>query len=151
MWLCCVGSSPTSQLTGKLDLSFDQHPGQENKHMYTLTDNEVASLTREFTGRPTSLFAADMEASRETLDREIRGKSVLTIGGAGTIGSSYIKQMLPFEPRRMLVVDTNENGLCRADSRRSQLTPESARGLHDLSNGSRPSADAEDDRARRSV
>ena len=79
--------------------------------MFNLTDTEVAALTRTITGRPQSMFAKDIEDSRAELDAEIRGKSVLVIGGAGTIGSSYIKQLLAFEPARVLVVDTNENGL----------------------------------------
>lgn len=36
----------------------------------------------------------------------------LVIGGAGTIGSNYIKNLLKFfEPSSLVVVDTNENGL----------------------------------------
>ena len=38
-------------------------------------------------------------------------KKVLIIGGAGTIGSSYIKQILKFKPSKIVVVDINENGL----------------------------------------
>ena len=38
-------------------------------------------------------------------------KNVLIIGGAGTIGSSYIKQILKFKPSKITVVDINENGL----------------------------------------
>ena len=37
------------------------------------------------------------------------GKSVLVIGGAGSIGSSFIKVLLPFKPASLVVVDTNEN------------------------------------------
>ena len=37
--------------------------------------------------------------------------SVLVIGGAGSIGSNYIKQLLKFKPKRIFVVDINENGL----------------------------------------
>ena len=37
--------------------------------------------------------------------------SVLVIGGAGSIGSNYIKQLLKFKPKRIVVVDINENGL----------------------------------------
>lgn len=79
--------------------------------MFTLTDADIADLTRNITGRPSSLFAADMQSTRGLLDEQIRGTSVLVIGGAGTIGASYIEQMLPFRPSRLLVVDTNENGL----------------------------------------
>ena len=32
------------------------------------------------------------------------------IGGAGTIGSSYIKQILKYKPSKITVVDINENG-----------------------------------------
>ena len=35
----------------------------------------------------------------------------LIIGGAGTIGSNYLKQILKFKPSKIVVVDTNENGL----------------------------------------
>ena len=37
------------------------------------------------------MFAADIEANRNILTREIRGKKVCVIGGAGSIGSSFIK------------------------------------------------------------
>ena len=33
------------------------------------------------------------------------------IGGAGSIGSSFIKALLRFEPKQLIVVDLNENGL----------------------------------------
>ena len=36
---------------------------------------------------------------------------ILVIGGAGTIGSNYIKQILSFKPSKIIVVDINENGL----------------------------------------
>jgi len=41
----------------------------------------------------------------------ILDSSILVIGGAGTIGSSYIKQILKFKPSKIIVVDINENGL----------------------------------------
>lgn len=61
--------------------------------------------------RPESYFAADILANAPALRQAIAGKSVLVIGGAGTIGSSYIRALLPFEPKRVIVVDTDENGL----------------------------------------
>ena len=57
------------------------------------------------------MFAADIEANKDTLTREIKGKSVCVIGGAGSIGSSFIKAILRFEPKSVVVVDLNENGL----------------------------------------
>ena len=91
--------------------------------MNCFTEREIAALTRQITGRPQSLFAHDIEACRDALSLQIRGQSVLVIGGAGTIGSSYIKQLLPFEPASVAVVDTNENGLAELirDLRSSDL------------------------------
>ena len=63
------------------------------------------------TFRPTSMFAQDIEANKEQLSREIEGKSVCVIGGAGSIGSSFIKAVLRFRPGKLIVVDLNENGL----------------------------------------
>lgn len=63
------------------------------------------------TGRQTSMFAQDIHNNREALAAEIQGKSTLVIGGAGTIGSSFIRAVLPFKPRKLTVVDINENGL----------------------------------------
>ena len=63
------------------------------------------------TKRDSSLFLPDIEANKEELSRRIEGKSVLVIGGAGSIGSSFIKALLPFKPQSIVVVDTNENAL----------------------------------------
>lgn len=63
------------------------------------------------TKRPVSMFAADIEANKETLSKEIKDKKVCVIGGAGSIGSSFIKAVLRFEPKSVVVVDLNENGL----------------------------------------
>lgn len=63
------------------------------------------------TKRQESLFESDIQANKAVLTEKIAGKSVLVIGGAGTIGSSYIKAILKFKPGKLYVVDTNENGL----------------------------------------
>lgn len=63
------------------------------------------------TGRPSSMFEEDIKANSEKLTVEIKGKKVCVIGGAGSIGSSFIKAILRFEPQSMVVVDLNENGL----------------------------------------
>lgn len=57
------------------------------------------------------MFAPDIEANRQQLTAEIEGRSVLVIGGAGTIGSSFLRALLPFRPGRVVVVDISENGL----------------------------------------
>ncbi|MBR3551333.1 MAG: polysaccharide biosynthesis protein, partial [Bacteroidales bacterium] len=68
-------------------------------------------ISENITFREKSMFLQDIESNREQLTREIEGKSVLVIGGAGTIGSSYIRALLPFKPSKLVVVDISENGL----------------------------------------
>lgn len=68
-------------------------------------------ISDSITMRPQSLFETDIENNKETLSREIKDKSVCVIGGAGTIGSSFIRAVLPFKPSKLVVIDLNENGL----------------------------------------
>lgn len=68
-------------------------------------------ISESVTGRKRSLFIKDIKNNKEALRREIEGKKVLVIGGAGSIGSSFIKAILPFRPSKLTVVDLNENGL----------------------------------------
>ena len=68
-------------------------------------------IANSVTKRPISMFAADIEANKERLSKEIKDKKVCVIGGAGSIGSSFIKAVLHFEPKSVVVVDLNENGL----------------------------------------
>lgn len=68
-------------------------------------------IAQNVTRRSISMFAQDIENNKSVLWEKIHNKSVLVIGGAGTIGSSFIKAILPFEPLSLIVVDINENGL----------------------------------------
>lgn len=68
-------------------------------------------INEKVINRPQSMFLNDIEDNREELIRKIEGKSVLVIGGAGSIGSSFIKAILPFRPLALVVVDINENAL----------------------------------------
>ena len=63
------------------------------------------------TFRRESMFRKDIESNAAILSREIEGKSVCVIGGAGSIGSSFIKAVLEFRPGKVVVIDLNENGL----------------------------------------
>ena len=62
-------------------------------------------IAQHVTKREHSMFLDDIEANREILSSRIKGKSVLVIGGAGSIGSSFIKAILPFQPASLIVVD----------------------------------------------
>lgn len=68
-------------------------------------------INKYVTKREQSMFLTDIDDNKEQLSRKISGKTVLVIGGAGSIGSSFIKAILPFKPATLVVVDTNENGL----------------------------------------
>ncbi|NBH71991.1 nucleoside-diphosphate sugar epimerase [Clostridiaceae bacterium] len=68
-------------------------------------------ISEYVTKRKTSMFYSDLVDNRDVLKNSIAGRSVLVIGGAGSIGSSFIKALLPFKPASLVVVDTNENAL----------------------------------------
>ncbi len=63
------------------------------------------------TARQQSLLYDDFTNYKSELNHRINNKKVLVIGGAGTIGSFYIKAILKFNITSLVVVDINENGL----------------------------------------
>jgi len=63
------------------------------------------------TMRKESLFLTDINVFSEGIHSRLEDKSILVIGGAGSIGSSFIRAILPFKPQTLVVVDTNENAL----------------------------------------
>ena len=82
-------------------------------------------ISKNITDRKLSMFLDDITENKLDLQKRIKNKSVLVIGGAGSIGSSFIKALLPFEPKSLVVVDINENGL-------TELTRDlrSSKGIH---------------------
>ncbi len=64
-------------------------------------------IAESVTFRPVSMFASDIEANKEKLTQEIKGKKVCVIGGAGSIDSSFIKAVLHFEPKSVVGYDRN--------------------------------------------
>ena len=68
-------------------------------------------------------FDTDVSNNKTLLSNKICEQKILIIGGAGTIGSSYLKQILKFKPSKITVVDINENGLAELtrDLRSSDL------------------------------
>ena len=61
--------------------------------------------------KPKIQFDSDISNNENILNKALKLKNVLVIGGAGTIGSNYLKQILKFKPSKITVVDFNENGL----------------------------------------
>ena len=70
-----------------------------------------AFIASQITGRSRSLLADDLEARDAELREQLADRRVLVIGGAGTIGSSFIRALLPYRPAALVVVDINENSL----------------------------------------
>ena len=70
-----------------------------------------AFIAQHITDREESLCRPDIEKFNGLLRENIEGKSMLVIGGAGSIGSAFIKAVLSFAPGKLTIVDHNENGL----------------------------------------
>jgi FlaA1/EpsC-like NDP-sugar epimerase len=68
-------------------------------------------IAEKITRRAESFFQTDLDRHHQKLLQEIEGNSVLVIGGAGTIGASFIRALLKYKPGKLVVADTNENGL----------------------------------------
>ena len=78
-----------------------------------MLDFDIERFVRKYmTKRPESLLAADFAKYSDRMHAAIDGKRMLVIGGAGTIGSNYVKAALrQFRPAAMYVVDIDENQL----------------------------------------
>jgi FlaA1/EpsC-like NDP-sugar epimerase len=68
-------------------------------------------VREKVTRRERSLLAEDFARYDAELHARIDGRRALVIGGAGSIGSHYIKALLRFDVTKLVVVDANENGL----------------------------------------
>lgn len=73
--------------------------------------NIEAFIAKHITFREKSFFQDDLLRYENQLRSKIEGKSALVIGGGGTIGSSFIRAMLKFNPAKLYVVDLSENYL----------------------------------------
>ena len=78
-----------------------------------MIDFDIEKFVRKYmTGREESLLKADFEKFADEMHTQIDGKRMLVVGGAGTIGSNYVKAALRgFKPAAMYVVDIDENQL----------------------------------------
>ena len=78
-----------------------------------MVDFDIEAFVRKHvTKRAESLLKADFAKCAAEMHARIDGKRMLVIGGAGTIGSNYVKAALRgFRPHAMYVVDIDENAL----------------------------------------
>ncbi len=71
----------------------------------------IDAIAQAVTGRPVPFFAADVVAQTARLTDLVTGRRVLVAGGAGSIGSATIVELLALEPAALAVLDTSENNL----------------------------------------
>jgi len=70
-------------------------------------------VTSENLLRRQSLFAQDFVSRSEELKEKIEGKSFLVVGGAGSIGSAVVKELVLCRARKIVIVDLSENNLVK--------------------------------------
>ena len=70
-----------------------------------MIDFDIEKFVRKYMiGRAESLLKADFEKFADEMHARIDGKRMLVVGGAGTIGSNYVKAALRgFKPKAMYV------------------------------------------------
>jgi len=77
-----------------------------------MNSSSIDNFTKEYIlNRSESLFNNDLKLWHNEMKSKIDDRNVMVIGGAGTIGSSFIKEILKFNISKLVVVDINENGL----------------------------------------
>ncbi len=82
--------------------------------------SELAHLA---TRRHESFLKKDMALKKPNLFDEIRGKRILIIGGAGSIGSAVVESLCDYQPSTIHVLDLSENNLVElVRSLRSRLS-----------------------------
>lgn len=64
-----------------------------------------------FLFREKSLFLQDIEYVANTLNKIIRKSSFLILGGAGSIGQAVTKEIFKRDPKKLHIVDINENNM----------------------------------------
>ncbi|MEW6741496.1 MAG: polysaccharide biosynthesis protein [Planctomycetota bacterium] len=87
-------------------------------------------------GRPTAGTLRDLEIADligrspvrlDPHDRDVaaayRGKIVLVTGAGGSIGSELVRQLVPLEPRALVLLDKDENTLFRLDRELQDVAP----------------------------
>lgn len=72
---------------------------------------QIEAMARAITGRDEPLFAAAVRDAAPAIRQRLAGRRVLVVGGAGSIGAATIRELLPFAPAALAVLDTSENNL----------------------------------------
>ena len=68
-------------------------------------------LLARILNRPDSMFSGELHRHQERIRDLVRGSRIMVIGAAGSIGSAFVRQLLPYEPESLHLVDISENNL----------------------------------------
>ncbi|MBF0098197.1 MAG: polysaccharide biosynthesis protein [Magnetococcales bacterium] len=71
----------------------------------------AAELLAQLLRRRHSLLQTDLERCHTLLQAQIQQSRILVVGAAGSIGSAFVEQLLPFRPAAVHLVDPSENNL----------------------------------------
>ena len=71
----------------------------------------IERIAQAVTGRSESFFDSDLQAVTAQLHAAVSGRRILVAGGAGSIGSATIHELLAFAPAALAVLDPSENNL----------------------------------------
>lgn len=97
-----------------------------------MTGFDIEDFVRKhMTHRRESLLKPDFARFDGELRERIGGKRILVVGGAGTIGSNYVKAALRFSPAAVCVVDIDENSLTEL-TRELRASPFFAKALDNI-------------------
>ena len=90
----------------------------------TAHHNTADPLLARVLGRSRSIFADDMEDNDSNLRNAISGKHLIVAGAAGSIGHSFVKEVLRYNPALLHLIDPDENSLVEVvrDIRSSSLS-----------------------------
>lgn len=76
-----------------------------------MTLRSIDALSEVAVGRSSDLFEPDLQRYSGAIRSALEGKSLLVVGGAGSIGKRTLKSLLHYRPATVVVVDPDENGL----------------------------------------
>jgi FlaA1/EpsC-like NDP-sugar epimerase len=71
----------------------------------------MEELLKKMLGRSESMFAQDISAHWNTVQQSVAESRILVIGAAGSIGNAFVKQLIPYRPHALHLVDISENNL----------------------------------------
>ena len=63
--------------------------------------------------RDRSIFISELQKNKDQLLDNLKDASILVIGGAGSIGSHYVLELLRYPVQKICIVDRDENALTK--------------------------------------